>query len=295
MREFSKTTLHAGPLAFSALTEGEGPLVLCLHGFPDGNRSFREQMPALAAAGYKAVAPFLRGYEPSSQPKDGGYHVVRLAEDVIGWLDDLKADKVHIVGHDWGAIVGYAACTLAPQRFKSLTTIAVPHLRRMNAGIREHPGQLRNSWYMLFFQLRGFADFAVERQDFAFIERLWRDWSPGWNYPKEEMDEVKKAFRQPGVLKAALGYYRALFDLISPAARESIRLTSAKVQVPTLALTGETDGCMDTRLYDAVMYESDFPKGLKMERLAGAGHFLHQEKPDKVNPLIVEWIKKHSD
>lgn len=293
MGDFTHLTLSAGDLKFSALEQGSGPIVLCLHGFPDHYRSFREQLPALAKAGYRAIAPQLRGYEPSSQPKDGDYHVVRMAEDVIRWIDDLGADRVHLIGHDWGAVIGYAVATMAPKRFHSLTTLAVPHLRRMPQGLRKDPSQLRNSWYMMFFQLRFVSDLIVEANNFAFIEKLWRDWSPGWTCPKQEMDLLKETFRKPGVKKAALGYYRAFFDAVSPAARQTRKLTGARIEVPTLALTGATDGCMNTQLYDVVMEPEDFPNGLRVVRVSGAGHFLHQEKPAEVNPLILNWLREH--
>ena len=124
--------LSNGDLEFSALASGlkeneGGPLVICLHGFPDNARSFRFQLPALAKAGYRVIAPTLRGYEPSSQPDDKDYSFGALARDVIAWLDDLNEDKVHLIGHDWGAGITYVAGALAPERFHSLTTIAVPH------------------------------------------------------------------------------------------------------------------------------------------------------------------------
>ncbi|MEN8183669.1 MAG: alpha/beta fold hydrolase, partial [Myxococcota bacterium] len=224
MDDFEEIRLHASGLAFSALARGSGPVVLCLHGFPDCNRSFRFQLPALAEAGFRAIAPTLRGYEPSSQPADGDYHIVRMAEDVVGQVDDLGGEPVHLVGHDWGAVIGYAAAVLAPDRFQSLATLAIPHPGRMRQAIRKLPGQLRNSWYMLFFQLRGLADRRLEVRDWALIEKLWRDWSPGWEPTPEELAQVKHTLAKPGVKKAALGYYRALFGLPSEASRQTAKL-----------------------------------------------------------------------
>lgn len=292
MSEPGTATLRAGGLRFSALTQGEGPLVLCLHGFPDNRRSFRHQLPALAAAGFRAVAPTLRGYEPSSQPADGDYHVVRMAEDVVGWIDDLGQERVHLVGHDWGAIIAYAAAALAPERLHSLTTLAIPHPGRLQReGLRRLPSQLRNSWYILFFQLRGIADAVVEARDWAFIEKLWRDWSPGWELPAQELASVKETLRLPGVKKAALAYYRATFDLRSAAAKQTARLLASQIGVPTLALTGALDGCMDTRLHDLVMKPEDFPAGFRVVRVDGAGHFLHQERPEEVNRILLDWLR----
>jgi pimeloyl-ACP methyl ester carboxylesterase len=289
------TTLRANGLSFSALTQGDGQVVLCLHGFPDNRRSFRLQLPAVAAAGYRAVAPTLRGYEPSAQPADGDYHIVRMAEDVVGWLDDLGEERVHLVGHDWGAVIAYAACALAPERFRSLMTLAIAYPGRLfNEGIRKIPRQLRNSWYMFFFQLRGLADFAVETRDWALIEKLWRDWSPGWELPDDEMAAVKQTLAQPGVKRAALGYYRAFFDLRSPAARETQKLAESKIPVPTMAVTGARDGCMDTRLHDVVMHDEDFPSGVEVVRLEQAGHFLHQEEPEAFNRLLLGWLERNA-
>jgi len=108
-------------LKFSALEDGKGPLVLCLHGFPDNYHSFDSQIPALVEAGYRVVVPMLRGYEPQSQPADGDYHLNNMVEDVITWIDQLGEEKVHLVGHDWGALIGYLTATMHSDRLLSLT------------------------------------------------------------------------------------------------------------------------------------------------------------------------------
>jgi pimeloyl-ACP methyl ester carboxylesterase len=136
-----KVKLSNGALEFSAFACGlkenqTRPLVLCLHGFPDNARSFRFQLPALAQAGYRVIAPTLRGYEPGSQPVDKDYSVGALARDVLAWIDELGEEKVHLIGHDWGAGITYMAGAIAPERFHSLTTIAVPHTARLPDGIR---------------------------------------------------------------------------------------------------------------------------------------------------------------
>ena len=192
-------------------------------------------------------------------------------------------------------MIAYSACALAPERFRSLTTLAIAYPGRLfNEGIRKIPRQLRNSWYMLFFQLRGIADFALETRDWALIEKLWRDWSPGWELPAEEMAAVKQTLAQPGVKRAALGYYRAFFDLRSAAARETQKLAASKIAVPTLALTGARDGCMETRLHDVVMLDEDFPLGVEVVRLEHAGHFLHQEEPEEFNRLLLGWLERNA-
>ena len=290
--------LSSGRLEFSALAcglkENQGEsLVLCLHGFPDNARSFRFQLPALARAGYRVIAPTLRGYEPSSQPVDEDYSFASLARDVIAWIDHLGEERVHLVGHDWGAGITYMAAALAPERFHSLTTIAVPHAARLPDGIRRVPSQLAKSWYMMFFQLRGIAEIAVERNDWSLIKKLWRDWSPGYALPKEEWASLRETFEAPGVKRAMLSYYR---QNASPGIMLGLKKTEATtlttVPVRTLAISGADDGCMDTRLYDHVFMEEDFPNGFRVERIQGAGHFTHQERPEEVNRLILAWMNE---
>lgn len=293
MDSVGERTLHANGLKFSAYEAGEGPeVVLCLHGFPDHARSFREQLPALAEAGYHAIVPTLRGYEPSSQPRGGGYHLVQLAEDVLGWMDNLGVRKAHLVGHDWGAFIGYTVTALAPERFHSLVTLAVPHPRDAGAQLFKDPKQLRNSWYSFFFQLRLVSDAVLRWNDFQLVEKLWRDWSPGWAWPAEEMEALKRTFRQPGVARAAIGYYRDFFRFWSPMNWRTQKLLGTPVGVPTLALTGAKDGCIDTRVFEHTK-PATFAQGVRVERIADAGHFLHQERPDEVNRLLLEWLAQH--
>jgi pimeloyl-ACP methyl ester carboxylesterase len=284
--------LSSAGLRSSALALGEGPPMLCLHGFPDHWESFRHQLGPLAKAGYRAVAPLLPGYEPSSQPSQrvADFHPLRVASHVVAWARELgDGSPIHLVGHDWGAIVSYLACALEPRLFRSLSALAVPPFHAMEAGIRRHPGQLRNSWYIFFFQLRGIADRVVAARDLAFIEKLWRDWSPGWSWDPDDMAALKQRFREPGVLWSALAYYRATLNPMLADSREMRRLSALPLAVPTLAITGARDGCMDTRMYDYVD-GALFTQGYRMERLEGAGHFAHQEKPEEVNGLLLDWI-----
>jgi pimeloyl-ACP methyl ester carboxylesterase len=249
--------LERDDLDFTAYAAGCGPLVLCVHGFPDSANTFQHQFPALVAAGYRVVAPTIRGYEPSSQPKNGDYQIEELAGDVIAWIDHLGEEKVHLVGHDWGAVMAYVACARAPARFHSLTTLGIPHPARFTrAGIRKLPTQLLKSWYMLFFQLPALPEYAIR----------WSDWF-------------------------LLSYYR---QNVSPAVLLGLArspITSLReVPVRTLAVSGADDGCMDARLYDYTMLERDFPAGLRIERVEAAGHWAHMERADEVNRLILEWI-----
>ena len=287
--------LAANGLTFSADACGDGPVALCLHGFPDDRRSFRHQLPALARAGRRAIAPTLRGYEPSSQPgrEIAHYHPMRVASDVIAWAESFGT--VDLIGHDWGGVVSYLVAAQRPELFRTLCVIAIPHTSALQqpAARRLLPSQLRKSWYnILFFQLRGMADRFVERKDFAFIDWLWREWSPGFTPEPSVLESVKRTLAQPGVRHAALAYYRAMLSPRLEDAKAASALTTQPIPVPTLAITGARDGCLDTRFYEHVP-EAIFPRGLRTERLDEAGHFAHQEDPARVNALITSWIAEH--
>ena len=195
------------------------------------------------------------------------------------------------MGHDWGAAVTYAAGALAPERFASLTTIAVPHAARFRKALWRVPSQLFKLWYMSFFQLRGIAEWALERKDWALLKRLMKSWSPGLELTDEAWEHLRTTFEAPGVKRAMLAYYR---QNVSPAiflglkVTEAMRLTT--VPVRTLAIAGDEDGCMDSRIYEHLFHEEDFPAGFRIERLAAAGHFAQLEQPERVNTLLLDWL-----
>jgi pimeloyl-ACP methyl ester carboxylesterase len=290
--DFEHLRLGCRGLHFSAMAAGRGPLVLLLHGFPDCYRSFDTQLAALAAAGYRAVSVAMRGYEAGSQPDDGDYSQAALVEDVVAFVDALGAGRAHLVGHDWGAAVAYPAASFAPDRFMFLTTMAVPHSGRFVRDLRHYPKQLRLSWYMGFFQLPVLPERVLARNDFAFLHRLWRRWSPGWAYTDEDFEPVAQTFRARGVTEAALAYYRAASPMRSLSSRAD-RIPLRPVPVPTLAMTGERDGCIAAEVFEAMCRPEDFHAGLRVERLRDAGHFLHRERPAEVNRLLLSWLSSH--
>ena len=282
-----------GPLVFAAKAMGEGPVVICLHGFPDNAGSFRHQLPALAEAGFRAISVTLRGYECESIPENGDYSVEAIASDIYAVIDQLDQGPVHLVGHDWGAAIAYNAAAAAPHHFKSLTTMAVPHAGRFARDGLRIPRQLKLSWYMGFFNLPWVSDWVVRRRDFAFIRNLWRKWSPGWSPAPDVIESVIDTLSQPGVLSATLGYYRAALSLSALSA--SADDAHYPVPVPTLALTGERDGCIASDVFERLTVASDYPEGMRFHRIAEAGHFLHQEQPKAVNSLLIDWLTAIDD
>jgi pimeloyl-ACP methyl ester carboxylesterase len=263
-----------------------------MHGFPDCSHSFDAQLPVLAEAGYRAVSVTMRGYATTNQPADGDYSQLTLAADALAIAEALDHHPAHLVGHDWGAAVAYTAAAIAPECFRSLTTMAVPHSGRFLADIARYPRQLRLSWYMGFFQLPGVPERVLRRGDFAFLRWLWRRWSPGWRFTEEEFRPVAECFAEPGVVKAALAYYRAAINpgaVLNP--RKGARILD--VPVPTLAMTGARDGCIASNVFEAMCRPQDFSGGLEVLRIDDAGHFLHRERPGPVNDALLGWLATH--
>ena len=290
--EFKIGQIEANGLSFSYLESGEGPLVLAFHGFPDLPRTFRYQMKALAAAGYRVVAPYMRGYAPTEVPPDGPYAGAVLVQDALALIEAFERSPVILMGHDWGASAVYGAAIMAPEKVSKLIAIAVPRGPAMNNSFIENPKQQRRSWYMFFFQMP-WAEVAVTHDNFAFIERLWQDWSPGWQYPAAEMDSVKATLQKPGVLTAVLNYYRhtlGAFELDSALAEIDERRWSEPIRVPTLYIHGANDGGFGAELTEGM--ETAFANKFEIRIIPDAGHFVHQEKPGEVNRLVLDFLTK---
>ncbi len=282
--------VEAGGLAFTYLTAGpeDGPLALCLHGFPDTAHTYRHLLPELAAAGYRAVAPFSRGYAPTAVPADGRYQTGALARDAVALHEALGGDeRAVLIGHDWGAQATYGAAVGAPDRWRRVVAMAVP-VGPALAGSFFTYEQIKRSFYMYFFQ-NPLADVLVAADDLAFIGRLWADWSPGYD-ATEDLAFVRAALGTPENVAAALGYYRALFDPSrqSPDLAAEQQAVSGVPPQPTLYLHGAQDGCMGADVVDAV--RAALSPGSEAATVDRAGHFLHLEQPAEVNRRILGFL-----
>ncbi len=268
MAEGRTKNIDANGISFTCLEQGEGSLVLCLHGFPDTAFSFEPTLTHLAGAGYHAVAPFMRGYHPTGLAPDGNYSVLRLADDILALTTGLGHERVSIIGHDWGAFAAYTAANLHPERIDRLVLMCVPHMHSTHLTL----SQLSKSWYVFFFQLPWLPERIVRRRDFAFIDRLYRSWSPNWDPAQFHLEPVKKALAAPGGLKAALAYYRSM---IRGASKEQRRIMAQQTTVPTLYMIGEADGSVSTDQF--VDVEKSFTSYIEVVRFPRTGHFPHRE------------------
>jgi len=281
--QLERSSISANGLEFAYLAAGpaDGPLALCFHGFPDTAWGYRYLLPALAGAGYRAVAPFMRGYAPTAIPSDGSYHGASLVADAGALHEALGGDgRAVIIGHDWGAQPAYGAAARWPERFSKVVAMALPPGRVFGPGLLQYD-QLKRSWYMFFFQTP-LADMVVPGNDLAFIAGLWADWSPGYD-ADEDMAYVRESLGGDGNLSAALGYYRTAFGgspLPESLAAEAAALATMPDQ-PLLYLHGGDDGCIGV----------DLARGMPGAVIVdGAGHFLHLERPDVVNARILEFL-----
>jgi pimeloyl-ACP methyl ester carboxylesterase len=269
---------------------GDGPLVLCLHGFPDHAPTFRPLLGALAEAGFRAVAPFLRGYAPSTVQAET-YESAAVAGDILALAEALAGgEPVRLVGHDWGGVAALHAAAWRPERVARLVTLAMPHAAAFAQALREDLDQVRRSWYEFLFLVEGLAERVAALDDFALLRRLAAEWSPGWTLPPEEWEAVVRTLSSPGVLPAALGYYRAAFrpERRDPSLAEAARRWADPVSVPTLAIAGAEDGCIGRSVHES--QARHFTGPFRLELVESAGHWPHREAPDVVEPLIVEWL-----
>ena len=273
--------------------EPGNPLALCVHGFPDHAPTFSQLAAALSDLGYHVAVPWLPGYFPSSLRLDGAcaaHHFGSLKPVVSSRRASIRIDSV-LIGHDWGALIGHAIVASWPERFRSFVAMAVPHQASLIETFLNSADQLQRSWYLFVFQ-SPLAETAVAANDYAFIDKLWREWSPMTELPKTHVEALKSAFTEPGYLSAALAYYRSMLGTPPPLEQYAALDAAAfgPIEVPTLYLHGTNDGCMDVGMANEAALAPHYRNGLTMERVDDAGHFLHLDQPGHVTARIIEFL-----
>jgi len=273
---------------FVCLTQGHGPMVLMVHGFPDIPQTWSAQMQALADAGYQVVAPYLPGYLPSRTTANACFDKVSLVHAIAGLIELISPQqKLHYVGQDWGAIIGYALCAARPDLLKNAVLMAVPHPQVVAEHLLE-PKHIQRSFHWWFFQQAALPEQALMANDMAFIDYLWQYWCvPGYQ-DSEHIAKVKSCLREPGVLQTALAYYRAMFNS-GPADPALLGLHEAmqrSITVPTLALCGADDLRAELMREQAPFFKGPYT----YTEVPRAGHFLHREQSSVVNSLVLAWL-----
>lgn len=273
----------------------DAPLALCLHGFPDTAVTWRSLMPRLAAAGYRVVAPYLRGYAPSAVADDGRYQTAVLSLDANALHEAFGGDgRAVIIGHDWGAPATYGAAVIVPERWSRVVAMAVPPGPAMAAALFGNLDQLKRSWYMFVFQ-HPLAEAIVAGNDLAFIDMIWQDWSPGYDAAADTA-AVKAALHPDAHLAAALGYYRATLGdgYRDPELDEHQVATQQLPTQPTLYLHGRRDGCIGVEVAEAAEAICADSTNISFTYLDDVGHFAHLEAPEAVGDLIIEFLTQSS-
>jgi pimeloyl-ACP methyl ester carboxylesterase len=265
---------------------GEGPLVVLLHGFPQFWYMWRFQIPALAEAGFRVVVPDMRGYNLSDKPpKVSDYHVELLARDAERLIRVCGEETATVVGHDWGAMVGWMAAMLHPGRVGRLGILNLPHPHRFARGLLR-PRQLLRSSYMFFFQVPRLPEAVLSASNFASLRYALRNEPvrPG-TFSPEDIERYVEALARPGALDAALNYYRALFRRNPFESRGMLR----RIEAPVLVIWGEKDSLLGAELAEPDRY---WVPDLQMERLPDAGHFVAEDRPEKVNALLLDFMNR---
>jgi pimeloyl-ACP methyl ester carboxylesterase len=268
-------TVAGDGVNLAVLDEGDGPVVLLLHGFPDSSHVWRHQVPALVGAGLRVVAPDLRGFGQSDMPEQvEEYSVRKIVADILALLDGLSVEKVRLVGHDWGAAVAWVFAATFPARVDRLAVMSVGNPNTQRARTIE---QRQKSWYMLLFQFKGVAEQLMTRDDW----KLFREFLDGAG----DVERYLRDLSRPGALTAGLNWYRAN---AAPALELKPARAIPSVPVPTLGLWSSGDRYLTE---DRMVQSAEHVSGpWRYVRVEGAGHWMQLDAPERVNELLLEFL-----
>jgi pimeloyl-ACP methyl ester carboxylesterase len=270
--------LHA-----QAAGPNDGPLVVLLHGFPEFWYGWRHQLSALAEAGYRVVVPDQRGYNRSDAPRPvSAYDLDRLVDDVCAVIDAAGRDRAAVVGHDWGAMVGWHLAHAHPERLRRLAVLNVPHPHVFRETLRSSPGQLLRSTYALFFQLPAVPEWLLGRNDGQLLAALLRGSGRTGTFDDTDLAIYRRAWQRPGRLRGMLHWYRA-------AARRALRTAppSAPIDVPTLVVWGAQDVALSRRM--AAPSAALCTDG-QLKMIEDATHWVQHDAPATVNRLLLDHL-----
>jgi pimeloyl-ACP methyl ester carboxylesterase len=274
------TEIVVGPYTFDAHVDGPdvGELVLLLHGFPQTSASWRDQVTALAAVGYRAVAPDQRGYSPRARPAElAAYAMPELVGDVIGLADALGAERFHLVGHDWGGAVAWQVAGRHPERLHTLTAVSTPHPEAMRRAFRGDLGgnQAERSGYITFFRQPDSQDRLLENDAAAF-----RMIFAASGMPEGREQPYLQALGTPEAMGAALNWYRAA----SVADAEGL----GPIITPTLYVWSTDDLALGAEAAEATAQCVEGP--YRFAVIEGVSHWIAEQAPDRLNRLLVDHI-----
>ncbi|MBW4582567.1 MAG: alpha/beta hydrolase [Tildeniella nuda ZEHNDER 1965/U140] len=274
-------TIHTNGIKLHYVTQGEGSLMLLLHGFPEFWYSWRHQIPAFAND-YKVVALDLRGYNDSDKPDaQSAYVMVEFIKDIKGVIEGLGYDRCVLVGHDWGGAIAWSFAYAYPALVDRLIVLNLPHPAKFAEGLRT-PQQLLRSWYIGFFQLPILPELLIQLNDFQMLEAAFKGMAVDkTTFSDDDIEAYKNAFAKRNALTAALNYYRNVFA-------QGLTTTDWGIlHVPTLMIWGEADTALGKELtYGTEKYVQDF----RIRYIPNCSHWVQQEQPQVVNQLMREFL-----
>jgi pimeloyl-ACP methyl ester carboxylesterase len=276
-------SVEANGISFATLEAGEGPLVLLLHGFPDNAWTWEHQLSSLAQEGYRAVAPFLRGYAPTEVPSEP-FDTADMASDVRALVEALGERSARVVGHDWGALALMSAAALYPECIVRGVSVGAGHPRTL-PNIFSSPEQLHYAFHVWLLQVEGYAEAALRANDFALVDYLWGHWSSQAPDP-DHVARVKQTMSEPGVVEAVLGYYSGLVRIRREKPRFFQDAWTRNITVPMLVVYGEDDTARALSENERPFYDGEY----RREIVPRAGHFVHREQPEQVTRLLLEHL-----
>jgi len=267
-----------------AVQDGEQhtDIIIFLHGFPEFCGAWHKQLPYFAARGFHALAPDQRGYNLSSKPKGVKSYVIdTLVDDIANWIQQLTTQKIILVGHDWGGGVAWALALKYPHLLKKLVILNMPHWAVMQKHFKSNFKQMLKSWYVAFFQIPLLPKAFCRIFNFKLLERALVGTANNNIFTQQELQHYKAAWQQQGALTAMINWYRAF--------KHDLTKTYGKVTVPTLIIWGKKDAALSASMaYDS----ANECINSNLIVIPDATHWLHHEKPDEVNRLILNFIKE---
>lgn len=272
--------VYANSLRFGYIEMGQGPLILLLHGYPETARSWNGVQTILAESGFRTVAVFMRGYAPTSPASD--YSVRSLGQDVVALIAALGEQEAIVVGHDWGASAAYEAAFTSPEVVSHLVTLSIPH----PLGTQPSVALFRRAPHFLYYQMPT-AERLIWSNDFNHIRNIFKSWSPGFDMPENEFEDVRNMLKAPDGIQGPLSYYHAV--AANAQNNAEIQATS-KINVPTLVIAGDNDGTADLAWFDTA--EPAFAARYSFKLMRDTGHFPQIEQPVAVAALIRNFVSE---
>ena len=281
--EDAETTVELAAGSFPVIDHGEGPAVVMLHGFPDTRRMWRHQVPPLAEAGFRVIAPDLRGFGDAPKPESVEAYQLStvVSQDVVGLLDALGIESAHLVTHDWGAQVGWTAAATHPERVTSLTALTAGPLGNSGFASAKQMGDL---WHIYYFQFEGAAEATLRADDWA----LFRDWCAGG----DDVDRYVDRLSEPGALTAALNWYRANAKPVPPAEAPA---DPPLVRCPVMGVLAGDDAYLNPpQLRNATERIDRTDGSWRYEEIPDASHWLTVDRPTEVTRLLLDFLPDES-